>query len=135
MTNIAMLQPRNMPTFAEILPEFIKKDELMNFDVDELTAATRNMHIGDEEGSSDADLGGRPGTQSGSRQEKHTEPILPVFRPGTLPGRLVKLPLWDSVASRLLCTAVTCDGRFVIGVGTHSTIWVWQVEDKRSASS
>ena len=49
VTNLAMLQPPKMPTFTEILPEFIKKDQFMDFDADILSAATKNLQIGDDE--------------------------------------------------------------------------------------
>lgn len=131
-----MLEPRKMPPFAEMLPEFIRKDQFMNFEDDELAAATQNMHIGDGDSAGEEDRDIREmGTPSGSGQAARTDPILPVFRPEILPGRLVGLPPSESIASRLLCTAVTCDGRFVIGVGTHSTVWVWQVEDKPASSN
>ena len=143
VSNVAMLQPPKMPTFTEILPEFIQKDKFVDFDQDILAAATKNMHIGDDEDRSQGDEGededsndgdgGRrkPRTRSASRQsEQQAEPVRSVFQPETLPGREVKLPEGDDAESRLLATAVTCDGRFVIGVGTSSTLWVWRVDNK-----
>jgi hypothetical protein len=145
VTNLAMLQPPKMPTFTEILPEFIRKDRFMDFEQDVLAAATKNLHIGDdqdtgeegEEGDSNDRDGGRrkPRTRSASRQaEQQVEPVRSAFQPETLPGWEVKLPEGDDAESRLLATAVTCDGRLIIGVGTHSTIWVWRVDNKPTSS-
>lgn len=101
-----------MPAFSEMLPHLVAMDDLMN-DLDDL-------HIEDEEDEVPAVK-----RRAAPRYTK------PAFQPPLLPGWEIKLP--EGSTATLNCTAVTGEGRFIVGVGSKSTIWVWKRDDRDAA--
>ncbi|KAF6766168.1 hypothetical protein DFP72DRAFT_838730 [Ephemerocybe angulata] len=137
LTNVATLEPRKMPTFSEFLPELIRKDLQMNWDPAEVSAATQAVEKDEpppgEAGPSSVGStsinepttrprGGEPPRLPISRQHRLMAAQRPVYQPETLPGREIQLP-GDAAA------------QFIVGVGTHSTIWIWKLVEGRASSA
>lgn len=107
VTNIASLKPRKMPTFSEALPDLQLRDTLMKNDAEILSALAEEMRISDGE----------------VKRTLHR----PAFVPAPLPGWTLELPQDPGeIDRRLNCAAIARDGRLIVGVGTHSTIWIWR---------
>lgn len=132
ITSIAQLDPREMPTFDEVRKELIHMDSLLNSDEtsNELAEATNEMHLGEESGSGSSKARGtETREEEEGEEEEEKQNILPVFKPPKLKGWEVELPNSSKLGgARLLCTAMTCDGRVIVGVGTRSTIWIWRLQ-------
>lgn len=99
--------------------------------VDDIAQDMRDMDLSHSEDSStivhtNPDMAGRddeaPG--AGTPRQPHSVQRNSGYLPLTVTGWEVRLPGYTN--ARLHATAVTKGGRVIIGVGSESSIWVWQ---------
>lgn len=126
-----------MPSFDEAFPF---ADEIETEATAGLAAVTEHLYIdhgGPEEPGKPRELPSVP--EEGAEAKPKKPPVMTTsirldfapFVPSPLHEMSWKVELPPEDKGKLNCIAMTCGGRLVIGVGTHGSIWVWEVCDRR----
>ncbi|TFK30321.1 hypothetical protein FA15DRAFT_751381 [Coprinopsis marcescibilis] len=117
ITNIAILEPRKMPSFAEAFPHLVREMEAGGSG---LETVTERLRIGGNElGDSDAEDEPLP---PAIKIPSHT------FEPATLRQASWPVLLRDDDKATLNCTCMAFGGRCIVGVGSKGTLWVWTLK-------
>ncbi|KAH6917509.1 WD40-repeat-containing domain protein [Coprinopsis sp. MPI-PUGE-AT-0042] len=138
ITNLALLKPRNMPSFNEAFPF---ADEIETEGTAGLAAVTEHLYIDTGPEPEAGESGALPAVpEEGAEAKKKSRPPIMTtsvrldfapFVPSPLQDMSWRVELPPDDKGELNCVAMTCGGRLIIGVGTNGSIWVWEVCDRR----